>query len=130
MCLNTITKRYSKPTKSVRDAFKIMRRDGLTPYQFSHITREWQGAYRVRLSTEGRGKDNRERRYLSGWHTFPTLEDAEKALSLLNINCSSKIVPVEIKGVVYEGTDGTSRASTFTKAKIPNLVSIWIRLKE
>lgn len=75
MCLATITKRYETPDPSVRQAYKIMGRDGYSPFQRSKLTTEWREAISLLVST---GYSMRSECYLSGFHVFPTRKSARQ----------------------------------------------------
>lgn len=130
MCLQKITKRYEPPDPRVRQAYKIMEKNGYTPFYQVQYTEAWLQATEHSIYVGSPEGDY----YLSGFHVFPTRKAARQALSLLTYiggkisQGKHTIRKVEIRDVTYEGTDGTSSRLIFQVANIPNLVARWIRL--
>lgn len=123
MCLAKITKKYDTPDMDVRTGYKFLLKGLITPYRETQLSIEWQKAEETRVSS-----------YTSGYHVFPTRSAARKALRILKTlggHTSSlplSIWKVEVKGVTYEGFDGTSMSFAYVDARIPTIVAQWIRV--
>lgn len=131
MCLQTLTKKYARPSRKVVKAWKIVERfDGglITPFLFTKIvTGEWmkakaptfQDGEPCLLKTEAWGTYHRwenQVTYPWGFHVFAKKEDADKALTFLSNQKNRFVVPVEITNIVAEGTDGTSSGASYPRA--------------
>lgn len=137
MCLNSITKTYDPPDPTIRKAWKMVRiEDGefYSPYQnSSKLTNAWASASKEQVNIWGT-----DQRYLAGFHVFPDEQTARKAFEILVgqhgimrdlvETGSAKIVPVEVRGVMYEGQDGTSTYDDYYSANLLCLVAEEIRL--
>ena len=150
MCLNTITKAFNPPDPKVRTGWKYVEKTSggrLVPayknrsYRAAYTT-DWQTAFEEDVSTNQLtvGYDMRPK-YTSGFHVFPTREEARKAKRILLKSCYGygvmarlaadgklKLIKVEVKDVTYEGIDGTNSDAAYLDAKIKTLVAKQIRL--
>lgn len=128
MCLNTLTKKYARPSRKVVKAWKIveLRADGKyeTPYQYTLMTYTWMKAEKpaIPLRTEEWIPDafclhaSTDRvEYPWGFHSFATQQDAQNALENLTTSYNRYVVAVEITDIVAEGTDGTSGGREFPR---------------
>lgn len=94
MCLDTITKRYKKPTGKVRFAYKVLMvsSDGSLHFPCQHGDPEF-GSWMERVPDT------------PGFHTFKTAQGARKwSLFELNGAGTDRVVKVKIKGLLEEGT--------------------------
>lgn len=130
MCLNNITQKFDPPDETVRRAWKVVHRryDGL-PYPVfreSNIpyTSEWQTAQHWRVFVSSR--QAYDKAYDSGFHVFTTKEDAQAAMEMF---CDGDdVVPVEVRGVMYEGIDATSSDHEYIDRQFKTWVAREIRL--
>lgn len=154
MCLQRITKKYEVPDMNERTAYKILiepsflNKDYTSPYQ-EHNYRPgvWLKAYEITLRTEewvpytydelhrklfdpARNEEAIRECYISGFHCYPSKKEAEKALQLLKEIVDYIIVKVKVRGVTYEGIDGTDRTKEFLEPGIKNLVAKEIMIEE
>lgn len=145
MCLNVITKTFNPPDPKVRTGWKYMERtvDGhLMPMYrrysgFSKYTTDWQSAHETVIKPNPLSYSED---YISGFHVFPTREEARRAKRILTQirydgitiwlkkHGSLALVKVEVRNVTYEGIDGTSYDFIYLDAKIKTLVSKEMRI--
>lgn len=135
MCLNTLTKKYARPSRKVVKAWKIVERgyDGhtiKTPFQDTVVTKGWMAAEKpdYTLRTEGFHLGNtgdpysdrlpycERETYPWGFHVFATKADADKALAQLSTQRNRFVIAVEITNIVAEGTDGTSMSRHYPRS--------------
>ena len=122
MCLASITKRYEKPSKKAVLAYKIVYKGTTqTPYRYFDLTQKYQVAEESLVSLD---YINDGGTYIAGFHCYRTKEDAQKTLQIMWMD--RDILPVYIRYITYEGTDGT--CSKTAKNRIPNYIAKEIRL--
>ena len=139
MCLYTITKRFNPPDPKVRKGWKFVEegKDGQLHgiFQCGHgYSTEWQvrRGSMYPLKTNG---DVREE-YDTGFHVFPTREDARKAKralmsrgwELLSTHSTVRLVKVEVRDVTCEGIDGTTSEGYYVEAEVRTLVAHSMRI--
>lgn len=139
MCLQGIIKASHVPQSEVRKAFKLV--DGnQTPFKNASLcvglwmyrNASWNG--NKNLSTEYFGKHGESGSYSIGYHTYPTRQEARKALkyfktsAIVENRSTWKLVKVEVKGITTEGYDGSSNTSQFLDMKLRNYVSNYIKV--
>lgn len=130
MCLNTITKTYEAYDMNPRFAYKLLRKDNQAPFEYFTITEKWQQATQTPLHAAGRVVDKEppagysttdfskpREAYTSGFHVFPTREEARKAKRVLGVDAVDYVLrKVEVKGIMYEGTDATAYENNYIEA--------------
>lgn len=135
MCLNSITREFEPADENIRRAWKMVdiHHDGSLwpPYQGERpYTAEWQTAtgYSIELPSDYTIDEQRDH-YMSGFHVFVNLEDAKWVYDYLGRHGRRrKIVPVEVRGIMYEGIDATDSCQEYIDRAIQTLVAREIRL--
>ncbi len=134
MCLYYATRIYKKPIKSTRRAWKIVKRIGETGlyqtiFQRTPVSGSWQrcGSKKwERLPCE-----QGDQAYPTGFHSYATEKDADKALRMFKGEASWQdrsgwvVVPCLVRDVVAVGYDGSAGIET---ANLRNVVSKRIKV--
>jgi hypothetical protein len=146
MCLTTITQTFNPPDPKVRTGWRFVeKRDGrfYPPYYgngrpYADGWAEADVQVSVRTNPQNVYWDDRPT-YTSGFHVFPSREEARKAKRILkghNYGVMHRLlnegrlalVKVEVRNVTYEGIDGTSTDSDYMAANIKTLVAKEMRI--
>jgi hypothetical protein len=125
MCLNLVTKRYNPPDPAERTAYKIVRESkyhGKTelegPFMSTiYLMDQWiyptqhyiYANYPAPSPSDVEIVENVNARYRSGFHVFPTREDAMRCYQRMSLGFAETllIVEVRVKDITSEGEDGT-----------------------
>jgi hypothetical protein len=126
MCLARVTKRHSRPLKTERVAYKLIeliRGVFKTPYLYEKITPDvWMSADIWPIESLRNKKTGKRQKYNSGFHVFTTRRGAETLLKdSIGRHDGMRVVEVRVRGIMYEGTDGTCGNGGIT-SRFGNLV--------